>query len=271
VLSAVEQLPDVCSVLADCGGDTVDVVSSCGLKWTLLSAASARRLPRVFKNGLSMKVLRLLQRARQHPILFRTPQISFCSLHPLPLDIRCSPSLSTTQTLVAVQCGVILTDCRSWLELLGVSVVRIRDDDCGDLVRDADDSDGGDLGAAAQEKAGYRPTDADDAHFSIATTFSIAPATAPAVPLWCVTWMPSLVELASCSFDHPLAHAATFLLDVTACIALVSAITADDNILRLPLSSPINGFNHWQQSDERRIVAERGVRCASVLNSQVFH
>jgi hypothetical protein len=90
VLDAVEQWPDVCSVQASCGGDSIDVVSARGLSWTLLSAASPRRLHRVFNQGLALKVLRLIERARHCCILYSTPRIFFRSLHPLPTHIRCA-------------------------------------------------------------------------------------------------------------------------------------------------------------------------------------
>ena len=91
LLAAVEQWPGVCSVQASKGADTVDIVSARGLNWTLLSAASSRRLPRVFKQGLSLKVLRLLQHARQCPVHHATPRIFFRSLHALPAYITCAP------------------------------------------------------------------------------------------------------------------------------------------------------------------------------------
>ena len=90
VLSAVEHWPGVCSVQAGCGGDSVDIVTSRGLNWTLLSAASSRRLPRVFNQGLAQKIVRLLQRARCCPLFYSSPRIFFCSLHPLPGRIRYS-------------------------------------------------------------------------------------------------------------------------------------------------------------------------------------
>ena len=90
VLDAVEQWPDVCSVQASCGGDAIDIVSARGLSWTLLSAASPRRRRRVFNQGLALKVLRLIDRARQCCIFYSTPRIFFRSLHPLPTHIRCA-------------------------------------------------------------------------------------------------------------------------------------------------------------------------------------
>ena len=103
-----------------------------------------------------------------------------------------------------------------------------------------------------------------DAHSSFPIATALPP---PAFPLWCVSWTPSLLDLASCSFNHPFVLPVTFLLDVTACIALVSAVTADDHVLRLPPSSFSIEFNRWQQADERRIVAEGGRRRVAAMHS----
>jgi hypothetical protein len=105
VLNAVELWPDVCSVQASCGGDAIDIVSARGLSWTLLSAASPRRLPRVFNQGLALKVLRLIHRARQCCIFYSTPRIFFRSLHPLPTHIRCAAGEDCASAL-----GVPLTN-----------------------------------------------------------------------------------------------------------------------------------------------------------------
>ena len=264
LLSAVEQWPDVCSVQASCGVDTVDVVSSRGLRWTLLSAASPRRLPRVFKQGLSHKIVRLLNRARQFPVLHSIPRIFFYSLHPLPKTIRYSAAYGWFICTARHVTANSLIRRRSWLNTAGVSVCGSRgpgvDMNSSEDVENCDDQD--DCGAEAQ------PADSADSCFPmVAELASTHHEEYPAFPLWCMSWTPSLLELASSNFSHIFAPPATFLLDVTACIALVSAITADDTLLRLPASSFSIEFSRWQHGDEQRVCQNYGCRCACNLLS----
>ena len=244
--------------------DTVDVVSSRGLRWTLLSAASPRRLPRVFKQGLSHKIVRLLNRARQFPVLHSIPRIFFYSLHPLPKTIRYSAAYGWFICTARHVTANSLIRRRSWLNTAGVSVCGSRgpgvDMNSSEDVENCDDQD--DCGAEAQ------PADSADSCFPmVAELASTHHEEFPAFPLWCMSWTPSLLELASSNFSHTFAPPASFLLDVTACIALVSAITADDTLLRLPASSFSIEFSRWQHGDEQRVCQNYGCRCACDLLS----
>ena len=159
---------------------------------------------------------------------------------------------------------------RAWLKQIDVSVVGIRapESACEDAeAHDAEDYEHSDhhAGAELHQLLAGQPADTGDVSFHSATALSSAPAAAPLVPLWCVSWAPSLLDLASCSFNHPFAPPTTFLLDVTACIALVSAISADDKLLHLPSSSFSIEFNRWQQCDERCVLADSGARCVPLF------
>lgn len=229
VLSAVEHWPGVCSVQAGCGGDSVDIVTSRGLNWTLLSAASSRRLPRVFNQGLAQKIVRLLQRARCCPIFYSSPRIFFSSLHPLPGRIR------------------------AWLNQVGVSVV-------GNLGPES-------VATHDASQAADCCDCEDDDSFLIPSAPPPAADAADAFPLWCATWTPTLIDLATRPCIHPFAPPVTFLLDATACIALVSAVTADESVLRLPPSSFSIEFNRWQQSDELRVLSDCGDSTRSLIST----
>lgn len=157
--------------------------------------------------------------------------------------------------------------CRAWLNQVGVSVV-------GNLgpesVATHDASQAADFcdcechaGAEVCLCKADQPAGEDDDSFLIPSAPPPAADAADAFPLWCATWTPTLIDLATRPCIHPFAPPVTFLLDATACIALVSAITADESVLRLPPSSFSIEFNRWQQSDELRVLSDCGDRCAA--------
>jgi hypothetical protein len=189
------------------------------------------------------------------------------------------PPTSGTVIACAHMCGLRcsagrLMRRRAWLDQVGVSICDSRGPEAAfdrSQEQDVEDFEGYDCDDEAHQVGCVGAADAGESCFPTVTALAATPEELPVFPLWCMTWTPSLLHTANRSFSTIFALPVTFLLDVTACIALVSAITADHELLRLSPSSFSIEFNRWQHSDERRVVVEGGGRCVAPANISHAH